>query len=78
MRLDGRNMGAEDARSSAPNQQLAALTARMRLGTLPSSAMTRSRATASSLPTTSEITDGRYFSTWWVGLLSEAGGEAAG
>eukprot|EP00955_Chlamydomonas_euryale_P107838 365803-Chlamydomonas_euryale.AAC.16 len=38
-------------------------TARMRLGMLPSSAITCNRATASVLPTTSLSTCGRYFSS---------------
>ncbi|RWW42085.1 hypothetical protein BHE74_00052393 [Ensete ventricosum] len=39
------------------------LTERMRLGMLPSRAMTSSREMASPLPTMSETLDGRYFST---------------
>lgn len=47
-----------------------ARTARIMLGMLPSSAMTCSRATASTLPTMSVTTCGRYFST------CRGGGEA--
>jgi hypothetical protein len=49
-------------------------TARMRLGMLPSSAITRSRATASSLPTTSRMLDGRYFSTCGCGAAHAGAG----
>jgi hypothetical protein len=51
-----------------------ALTERMRLGMLPSRAMTSRRLTASELPTTSATRLGRYFSTH--GMLYVSAGAA--
>ena len=60
-RLRGQKGSSEDCLG------VVVLTERMRFGTLPSSAMTCSRATASSFPTMSHINCGRYFSSYVEG-----------